>query len=330
MFPDIGKKILQKTVETAIYKLGQTHQEQEVLFRIWDNIQDMAGQIEKRQYIKRLQKTLVQKQQIATYDPKLDFFIQNIGKFLFDYYFRVQVHGGENRPGFINKQGNINPSGLLVANHAGALPMDWLMIKQSLLHEPATQEYLAAHNIPVILADEFIFKSPLLANFFTRLGAVRAAPKDALETLRQGKTTAVFPEGTKGLGKLYKDRYKLARFGRGGFVKLAIDAQVPIYPVVVIGSEEIYPILFKETWLSNKLGIPYTPLTWGFPHFGALGLVPVPSQWQLHYLPPMDLSEYYNQQLDSAQLYEIAFSIKEQIQQRIDSVLKTQESIFYS
>jgi 1-acyl-sn-glycerol-3-phosphate acyltransferase len=131
------------------------------------------------------------------------------------------------------------------------------------------------------LAEDFIFHFPFLGSFTNRIGAVRACQENAERLLRKDALVAVFPEGTKGIGKLYKERYRLQRFGRGGFIKLCLRTGAPILPVAVVGAEETNPMLFRIEAFSKALGVPYIPVTPTFPLLGPLGLAPAPTKWKI-------------------------------------------------
>jgi 1-acyl-sn-glycerol-3-phosphate acyltransferase len=126
-----------------------------------------------------------------------------------------------------------------------------------------------------------------MANVVARVGCVRASMETALPMLARGELVAVFPEGLRGVGKLYRERYRLARFGRGGFVRLAREAQVPLLPVAIVGAEEIHPVIGKITRFAEPLGIPYIPITPTFPWLGPLGLLPVPTKWTIQIGTPI-------------------------------------------
>jgi 1-acyl-sn-glycerol-3-phosphate acyltransferase len=172
---------------------------------------------------------------------------------------------------------------LLVANHSGGLfPYDGAMLKVALReHHPAGRALRP-------LVDDFVYDLPLAGAFIARCGGVRASPENAEQLLRREQAVVVFPEGTNGIGKRYRDRYRLARFGRGGFVRTALRAQAPIVPVAVIGGEEIHPVLGTWEALARLLGLPYFPLTPTFPWLGPLGLVPLPSKWRIEFGEPID------------------------------------------
>jgi 1-acyl-sn-glycerol-3-phosphate acyltransferase len=126
-----------------------------------------------------------------------------------------------------------------------------------------------------------------MSHVVARVGGVRASTETALPLLEQGELLAVFPEGLKGVGKMYRERYRLSRFGRGGFARLARAARVPMIPVAIVGAEEIHPIVGKLTTLSAPLGLPYIPITPTFPWLGPLGLLPVPTKWTIQIGAPI-------------------------------------------
>jgi len=186
---------------------------------------------------------------------------------LYDRWWRVRVTGVERVP----PHGRV----LLVANHAGILPWDATMMAVALLrHHP-----LPRH--PRFLVLNWAFHLPYVSVLMRKVGGVPASPHNAQRLLEQDRLVAVFPEGVKGAGKDFKDRYRLQRFGRGGFVELALKTRAPIVPVAVVGSEEIYPKVGESRLLARLTGAPYFPLTPTFPLLGPLGIVPLPSKWRI-------------------------------------------------
>jgi 1-acyl-sn-glycerol-3-phosphate acyltransferase len=204
----------------------------------------------------------------ARYTPMLDF--------LYRRYFRTRCQGIENIP----SEGRA----ILVANHSGALPYDALMIMRAV-----EREHPAGRQVRPLLEDE-VFHFPYLGTFLNRMGGVRACPENAEKLLAEEQLVAVFPEGIQGIGKLYRDRYQLQRFGRGGFIKLALRTGSPIIPVAVVGAEEATPMLAKFTWLARALGLPHLPITPIFPLLGPAGLLPLPSKWLVCFGEPIDLT----------------------------------------
>jgi 1-acyl-sn-glycerol-3-phosphate acyltransferase len=194
-------------------------------------------------------------------------------EFLWARYFRVRLLGLENVPA--------EGAALLVANHSGGVPYDGAMLLYGIYRDHPR------HRRVRPLVANFAFHSPWMAQVIARIGGVRASTEIALPLLGNGELVAVFPEGLKGVGKLYRERYRLARFGRGGFVRLAREAHAPLIPVAIVGAEEIHPLLGKITALAEPLGIPYIPITPTFPWLGPLGLLPVPTKWTIQIGTPV-------------------------------------------
>lgn len=250
------------------------------------------------------------------YDPIFDMYFRPLVNFLYEKYWRVETYGLSNIP----KTGPC----LLVGNHSGTLPYDAVMLKMAMTLEHS------AHRDLRFMVEDFIFHFPFLGTFINRFGGVRASQENAEQILKQNMPAIVFPEGVKGLGKLYKDRYHLARFGRGGFIKLCLRTRAPLIPVAFIGAEEIHPMLFKETKLAQLLGVPYIPITPTFPFLGPAGMIPLPSKWSIHILPPIDFSNYGpGAEKDRVLVYKLARQVKEQIQDTIVEKLKTRRSIWF-
>jgi 1-acyl-sn-glycerol-3-phosphate acyltransferase len=243
----------------------------------------------------------------ARFEPILDF--------LYNQYFRVETTG----------VGNVPDRGraLLVANHSGTLPYDGAMV----MHAVRT-EHPARRDVRPLVED-FVFHFPYLGTFINRIGGVRACQENATRLLESDKLVAVFPEGVKGVGKLYRDRYKLQRFGRGGFVKLALRTRSPIVPVAIVGAEETYPMLSKVTWLAKALGVPYLPITPTFPWLGPLGLLPLPSKWFIALGEPIDLPAEYGAEAadDRVLVHQLSEMVRDRIQQMVDGILAERGSV---
>ncbi len=178
-------------------------------------------------------------------------------------WFRIEVRGVENLPA--------EGPALLVGNHAGALPWDALIL-HAMVHRDTGRHIR-------LLGAGLVFETPYVHDFSRRIGATVACREDADALLEAGELVSVFPEGFKGLGKPYVERYRLQRFGRGGFVSTAVRAGAPIIPVAIVGSEEIYPLISGAPTLARMLGLPYFPVTPFFPWFGMLGAIPLPVKW---------------------------------------------------
>jgi 1-acyl-sn-glycerol-3-phosphate acyltransferase len=233
---------------------------------------------------------------------------------LADSWFRVEVRGAENLP--------TNGSALLVSNHAGTLPMDGMI-----LHTVVYDE--VGRHVRMLGAD-LIFKTPFSGDLARKTGTTLACQEDAERLLASNQLVAVFPEGFKGLGKPYADRYKLQRFGRGGFVSAALRAQVPIIPVAVVGSEEIYPLIARAPALARMLGLPYFPITPLFPWLGPLGMIPLPSKWIIEFGEAITTDELGSGAADDPMIvFNITDQVRETIQQTLYALLMQRRSAFF-
>ena len=246
-------------------------------------------------------------------DPRATARWEWLFEFLYSKWFRVEAFGIEHIP----KRGRA----LLVANHAGTLPYDSAMVMHAVRRDhPARRDVRP-------LVEDTVFHLPFLGPIMNRIGGVRADPANAERLLEKDELVAVFPEGEKGMGKLWKDRYRLQRFGRGGFVKLALRTRAPIIPVAVVGAEEAAPMLGKVTWFAKNIGIPWIPVTPTFPWFGPAGLLPLPSKWFVQFGEPIDLSSAGPGAADDRLLVNrLADQIRSQIQTMIDGLLAKRRS----
>jgi 1-acyl-sn-glycerol-3-phosphate acyltransferase len=237
-------------------------------------------------------------------------------EFLYSLYWRVQATGVERIP-------ETGPA-LIVANHSGVLPYDGLMMKLAIRHQhPRKRECR-------MLALDMFALLPVLAPLLAKLGEVRANPENALRLLGKGELVGVFPEGVKGVGKRYQDRYRLARFGRGGFVRVALRAGAPIVPCAIVGAEEIHPVLAKADWVGKPLGLPYFPITPTFPALGPLGLVPLPSKWWIDFGEPIDLASHGPDAADDPiAVNRIGESIRGRIQEMVNERLARRRSVWF-
>jgi len=141
------------------------------------------------------------------------------------------------------------------------------------------------------LLEDGLFHFPYLGALMNRLGAVRACPENGARVLARDGVIATFPEGAQGVRKLYRNRYKLGRFGRGGVIRLALNNNATIIPVAVVGHEETNPMLAKVSALTRPLGLPFLPVTPVFPLLGPVGLLPLPAKWSIRFGAPFDLSQ---------------------------------------
>ena len=221
-------------------------------------------------------------------------------------------------------QGKGEGAGLIVANHSGVLPYDGLMINVAVRHE-----HPARRDCRMLALDMFALL-PFLAPLLAKSGAVRASQENGERLLRRGELVGVFPEGVKGVGKRFKERYKLARFGRGGFVRLALRTGAPIIPCAVVGAEEIHPVLAKADWIGRPLGFPYFPITPTFPLLGPLGVVPLPTKWSLDFGDPIPMEAYGPDAAEDPILVNrLSEQVRGTVQRMIDGRLARRRSIWF-
>jgi 1-acyl-sn-glycerol-3-phosphate acyltransferase len=229
-------------------------------------------------------------------------------------WFRVEVRGVENLP--------TSGSALLVSNHAGTLPVDG-MVLHAVIHDEIGRHVR-------MLGANLIFSTPYSADLARKTGTTLACQEDAERLLANDQLVAVFPEGFKGLGKPYADRYKLQRFGRGGFVSAAVRAQVPIIPISIVGSEEIYPLIASAPTLARAMGVPYFPITPLFPWLGVLGLIPLPSKWIISIGEAITTDELPPGAADDPMIvFNVTDQVRETIQQTLYSLLMQRRSTFF-
>ena len=228
-------------------------------------------------------------------------------------WFRIEVRGVENIPE--------TGGALVVSNHSGTVPVDGLMTMVS-VHDH-TGRFLRP------LGADLVFRLPVVSALARKAGATLACQEDAERMLRGGELVGVWPEGFKGVGKPYSERYKLQRFGRGGFVSAALRTGVPIVPLAVVGAEEIYPMIGNVPALARLLGLPYVPITPLFPLFGPLGLVPLPSKWLLEFGEPIRTDDYETGAADDPMLvFDVTDQVRETIQQTLYRLLMDRDSVF--
>jgi 1-acyl-sn-glycerol-3-phosphate acyltransferase len=235
--------------------------------------------------------------------------------FLYDRWWRVKVEGAHRVPA--------HGRALLASNHAGILPWDATMIDVALLREHP----LPRHARFLVL--NWAFDLPWISAFIRRVGGVVASPYNALRLLEQDQLVAVFPEGVKGTGKPFAERYRLQRFGRGGFVEIALRTGAPIVPVAVVGSEEIYPKLADVPALARAIGAPFFPVTPTFPWLGPLGAVPLPSKWRIEFCEPIATAHFgADAASDRGLVLELTDLVRETVQQAVYANLVRRGSAF--
>jgi 1-acyl-sn-glycerol-3-phosphate acyltransferase len=234
--------------------------------------------------------------------------------FLYDRWWRVVATGVEHVPAA--------GRALVVANHAGVLPWDASMMAHAVRRAGRRPD-------PRFLVLDWAFGLPWASVAIRRFGGVPASPYNALRLLEQDHLVMVFPEGSKGVGKPWRERYRLQRFGRGGFVELALRSGAPIVPCAVVGSEEIYPKIGEIPGLARLVGAPYMPLTPTFPLLGPLGAIPLPSRWRIEFGEPLDLTGYGPQAADDRRtVLEVADEIRDRIQSMVYDNLTRREGAF--
>jgi 1-acyl-sn-glycerol-3-phosphate acyltransferase len=250
------------------------------------------------------------------FDPHLnDAIFLPLLRVLFNSWFRVEVSGIENLPE--------SGAALVVANHAGVLPFDGLMTAVAVHDKHPTHRDLR------LLAADMVFDMPMLGQAARKAGHTMACTQDAHRLLAAGELTAVFPEGYKGLGKHFKDRYKLQRFGRGGFVSAALRTKAPIVPCSIVGSEEIYPMIADVKLLARLLGLPYFPITPLFPLAGPAGMLPLPSKWYIQFGEPIETDGYDESAAEDPMVtFELTDQVRETIQQTLYQLLANRRNMF--
>jgi 1-acyl-sn-glycerol-3-phosphate acyltransferase len=196
------------------------------------------------------------------------------------------------------------------------LPLDALMLQVGLL-----DEHPAHRNLRMLGAD-LVYSLPVLGHLARKSGHVPANPAEAERLLRGGDLVGVFPEGFKGIGKPFSERYRLQRFGRGGFAHTAMHAVVPIVPCAIVGAEEIYPKIAEMPELAARLKLPYFPVTPLFPWLGPLGMVPLPSNWLIEFCEPVPTDGLTTEQReDHDMIMKLADQVKEAIAEKIEELL---------
>ncbi|GAB76905.1 1-acyl-sn-glycerol-3-phosphate acyltransferase [Austwickia chelonae] len=235
---------------------------------------------------------------------------------LYRSWFRVEVRGVHHLPD--------EGGALVVANHSGTIALDSLMTQLAVHDEHPARRHLR------MLGADMLFASPVAGELARRFGSTLANPTDAERLLGAGEIVGVWPEGFKGIGKPYQDRYRLQRFGRGGFVASALRSGAPIIPCSIVGAEEIYPILGYLPALSRALGTPYFPVTPLFPHFGPLGLVPLPSKWIIEFGRPLSTDRYGPEAADDPILVlDLTDQVRETVQRTLYSLLARRGPAFF-
>ena len=245
------------------------------------------------------------------FDPDYYQFYKAAIQFFYRFFWRVTVKGAENIP-------NENRA-VLVANHAGILPFDGLMVVTALRRETGRLAW------PLI--EDFFYYAPVLGTFLSKIGFVRACQENAQRLLSEEELVLVFPEGIKGIVKPYRNRYRLQRFGRGGFVKLCLLTDSPVIPVAIIGSEEAHPILANLGGLAKMIKLPFFPVTPLFPWLGPFGLMPLPAKWTIIFGEAVYVNQFGPESSsDRVAVNRLAGEVKSHIQKMIDMEIGQRKS----
>jgi 1-acyl-sn-glycerol-3-phosphate acyltransferase len=251
------------------------------------------------------------------YDEELtDQVLMSLLRPVYEKYFRVEVKGIENIPA--------EGGALIVANHSGTLPLDGLMM-QVAVHD----NHPAGRHLRLLAAD-LVFMLPVVNELARKLGHTLACAEDAERLLGQGELVGVMPEGFKGIGKPFSERYKLQRFGRGGFVSTALRKGAPIIPCSIVGAEEIFPMIGNAKTLARLLGFPYFPITPTFPWLGPLGGIPLPTKWTIQFGEPILTDGYPPEAAEDPMLmFNLTDQVREQIQHTLYKLLVQRRSVFF-
>jgi 1-acyl-sn-glycerol-3-phosphate acyltransferase len=235
---------------------------------------------------------------------------------LYERYFRVRTIGIDRIP-------ETGPA-LVVANHSGTVPLDAVMLQHAVWAEHPRRRVV--RNVAANLAMAMPFVGPIAR----KGGNAVACEEDARELLRRGELVGVFPEGYKGVGKGWRERYRLQRFGRGGFIEIALRTRVPIVPVAIVGAEEAYPMVANAQLLAKILGFPYFPITPTFPALGPLGALPLPSRWIIEFGDPIPMDEYPEDAAEDAMLvFDLTDRIRDTIQDMLYKDLRIRGRAFF-
>jgi 1-acyl-sn-glycerol-3-phosphate acyltransferase len=250
------------------------------------------------------------------FDPELtDRVLLALVRPLYRSWFRVEVTGLENVPA--------DSGALIVANHSGVIALDSLMTQVALHDEHPAHRHLR------MLGANLVFSTPFIGELARKAGHTLACHPDAERLLTAGELVGVWPEGFKGIGKPFSQRYKLQRFGRGGFVTAAMRTGAPIIPTSIVGAEETYPMVGNSRLLARLLGLPYFPITPTFPWLGPLGMVPLPSKWHIHFGEPIPTDGYPEGSAeDPMVVFNLTDEVREQIQQTLYRLLVARPSAF--
>lgn len=237
-------------------------------------------------------------------------------RLLYERWFRIEVTGIENVPS--------DGPALVVANHSGTVALDAVMTAVAVHDEHPAHRYLR------MLGADLVFRLPVVGELARKGGNTLACAEDAGRLLGAGEVVGVWPEGFKGVGKPFRERYRLQRFGRGGFVNSALRAGAPIVPCSIVGAEEIYPILGNARTIARLLNLPYFPLTPTFPWLGPIGMIPLPSKWRIEFGEPIETAALGAEAAEDPMLvFNLTDQVREIIQQTLYRLLVQRGSAFF-
>jgi 1-acyl-sn-glycerol-3-phosphate acyltransferase len=235
---------------------------------------------------------------------------------IYENYFRVRTLGIDRIPD--------TGSALLICNHSGTIPLDAVMMQYAVATEHAQRRLV--RNVGA----DLVWKMPLIGPLARKSGNVVACDEDAYELIRRGELIGVFPEGYKGVGKGWSERYKLQRFGRGGYIELALRTKTPIIPVAIVGAEEAFPMIFNAKLLAKVLGFPYFPITPTFPALGPLGLLPLRSRWVIEFGEPIPMDDHPEDAADDPMyVFDQSDHVRDTIQQMLYANLNKRGGAFF-
>lgn len=237
-------------------------------------------------------------------------------KVLYDKYFRVRTNGIANIPA--------EGPALIVANHSGTVPLDAVMMQYAVYAEHPNQRVVRS------VAANLAFRTPFIGPLARKSGNAVACDDDAMELLGRDELVGIFPEGYKGVGKGWRERYRLQRFGRGGFIQIALRTRVPVIPAAIVGAEEAYPMIANLKGLAGMFGFPYFPVTPTFPLLGPLGLLPLPSRWLIEFGDPIQMDDYPDDAAEDPMLvFDLSDKIRDTIQQMLHKNLSLRGPAFF-
>jgi 1-acyl-sn-glycerol-3-phosphate acyltransferase len=249
------------------------------------------------------------------FDPELnESVLMPLALSLYRNWFKVRAEGMEHVPA--------EGAALVVANHSGVLPLDAIMLQAGLFADHPRHRNLR------LLGADLVYSVPGLASLARRSGHSRADPGEAQRLLAAGELVGVFPEGFKGTGKPFSERYRLQRFGRGGFARTALQAGVPIIPCAIVGAEETYPMIGNAEPLARLLRLPYFPLTPLFPWLGPVGAVPLPSNWIIEFSAPVEVDAAVAGEPDEDAVIKLADHVRDLIQDRLNVLVEERGPAF--